>query len=61
MTIKIDRMDTTVELLPPSRGAASAPVRQTTGVESSSALREAVGQLLAEELDQFVRNRGLSR
>lgn len=61
MAIKIDRMDTTVEVTPPTRQSPSAPQRPGTSVDTGASLREAVGQVLAEELDQFIRNRGMSR
>jgi hypothetical protein len=60
MPVHIDRMDTSVEILPgesspgrggDARGGGSDPASRT-------ALRDTVVQLLEEELDSFLRIRG---
>jgi hypothetical protein len=62
MAVQIDRMDTSVEIM--SR-AASSPItaeRRPTGIADPRAqetLREMVGQMMADELDRFMRNRGM--
>lgn len=62
MPIQIDRMDTSVEILPPSQPAKPAGGRAaspTSDGDAKTALREAVGTVMAEELDRFIRNRGM--
>ena len=61
MTVRIQRMDTTVEIAPPNGAArrepAQTPVR-SDDASSSDEFRQAVMKVLAEELGQFSRMRG---
>jgi hypothetical protein len=63
MPVQIDRMDTSVEIMPPSPAARPAappaPGGKTPDAAATTALRETVGAVMAEELDRFVRNRGM--
>ncbi len=63
MPVQIDRMDTSVEIMPPSRpappAATSKPGGNTPDPAARTALRETVGAVMAEELDRFIRNRGM--
>lgn len=60
MPVQIDRMDTSVEIMPQPQPSGGGADRRTSAGErpSQEAMREMVGQLMAEELDRFVRNRG---
>jgi hypothetical protein len=63
MPIQIDRMDTSVEITTPAAptGSTSGERRATTAADpqAQSAMRELVGQVMADELDRFMRNRGM--
>ena len=68
MPVQIDHMETAIEIARPSgnetgsasRGATPAPV--ATGTPSSAdraALSTSIGQVLAAELDRFLKMRGM--
>ena len=64
MPVQIDRMDTSVEITSPAPqpGGAAAERRATTSttdLQAHATLRELVGQIMTDELDRFMRNRGL--
>lgn len=62
MPVQIDRMDTTVEVTAPAADrAAAAPAadRAPAPHVSADALRDAIGRMMSEELDRFLRNRGM--
>lgn len=62
MPIQIDRMETSIDITPPaSPGAGERRSLDTSASDprGHEALREMVGQLMAEELDRFMRNRGM--
>lgn len=61
MAIQIDRLETNVEITAPTAATRPAPELPRVGVDdpaSSSVLRDAVGQILADEISQFRRMRG---
>ena len=61
MPVRIDQMETTVELTTPD-APRSAESGDSRGVERSGAgtdLSRLIGRVVAEELDQFLRNRGM--
>jgi regulator of protease activity HflC (stomatin/prohibitin superfamily) len=60
MPIQIDRMDTSVEIAAPV-AAVSGERRAMPASDPAAqdALRDVVGKLMADELERFVRNRGL--
>jgi hypothetical protein len=62
MPVQIDRMDTSVEIMPQPAAGGGAPDRRTSAGDrqSQEAMREMMGSLMAEELDRFLRNRGSS-
>ena len=62
MAVHIDRMDTSIEITPSAASSSSTSERRSTGVTDPRAqetLREMVGQMMADELDRFMRNRGM--
>jgi len=62
MSVQIDRMETSVEITSAAKPAdVATPERRTAAnaAESRAALREAVASVLSEELDRFLRMRGL--
>lgn len=63
MPVQIDRMDTSVEITGPTPPAAAPAERRAaapvTDPQAHAALRDAVGQVMADELDRFLRNRGM--
>lgn len=62
MAVHIDRMDTSVEITSPATSAPSPSERRSAGVSdprAQEALRDLVGQMMADELDRFMRNRGM--
>ena len=62
MPIQIDRMDTAVEILPDGSTAGSTGGDRRAPASDAaiqSALRETVGRVMADELDRFLRNRGM--
>jgi hypothetical protein len=61
MPIQIDRMDTSVEILPATPGAPASGERRTGASPEPAgqgALADAIGKLMAAELDRFLRGRG---
>lgn len=61
MAIQIDRLETNVEITPPtstSRPATDAPRVNADDPATASVLRDAVAQIMAEELSHFRRMRG---
>ena len=61
MAIQIDRLETNVEITAPTaatRPAAERPQVVAEDPAASSVLRDAVGQILADEISQFRRMRG---
>jgi len=64
MAVQIDSMHTTVELTSaaaaPSPGRTERSSASGTALAPSSELSGLVGRLLADELDRFLRNRGMS-
>lgn len=63
MAVHIDRMDTSVEITPSAAPASSSTAERrpmsVTDPRAQEALREMVGQMMADELDRFMRNRGM--
>ena len=63
MTVQIDRMDTSVEIMSPAAPANAAAAERRAAAASDpqaqAALRDVVGAIMAEELDRFMRNRGM--
>lgn len=63
MPIHIDRLDTSIELTAPTAATSSAGSgeRRTTTSDGAAkdALRDVVGELMATELERFLRNRGM--
>lgn len=64
MPVQIDRINTTVELTataaPSAAPAAERPGAGAAPAAASGELRGLVGRLMAEELDRFLRNRGMA-
>lgn len=63
MPVQIDRMDTSVEITSPAPQPGGTAERRattsTTDLQAHATLREVVGQIMTDELDRFMRNRGL--
>lgn len=61
MPIQIDRMDTSIELTAPAAPAATGERRPTTTPEpaAQTALAELIGRVMTDELERFLRNRGI--
>jgi hypothetical protein len=61
--VQIDRLDTSVEITSPAPPAGAAAERRTTTSTpepgAHAALRDVVGQIMSDELDRFLRNRGM--
>jgi hypothetical protein len=62
MPIQIERMDTSIELTtpsaPPGRGGEARPT-PASDAATRDALRDAVGRVMSDELERFLRNRGM--
>ena len=62
MPIHIDRMDTSIDITGPTAAPASAGERRpttTTDPAARDVVRELVGDLMRDELERFLRNRGM--
>ena len=62
MAVHSDRMDTSIEITPRTTSAPSTPEPRSPAIADPRAqevLRDMVGQMMADELDRFMRNRGM--
>lgn len=63
MPIHIDRMDTSIELTAPTPTASASGGERRAATTSDGAardaLRDVVGEVMAAELERFLRNRGM--
>ncbi|MEZ4399291.1 MAG: hypothetical protein R3B06_04685 [Kofleriaceae bacterium] len=64
MPIQIDRMDTSIELTDPAPASGATPPRERRATPASDAaardaVRDLVGAVMSEELEHFLRNRGM--
>lgn len=63
MPVQIDRMDTTIELTSSVATTGAAGERRPAGAtepQGTQSVRDLLGRVLAEELDRFMRNRGIT-
>lgn len=61
MPIQIDRMDTTIEITPSGapRSGGDRPTASPRDPMARAVLTEIVGEVMREELANFLRNRGI--